>query len=630
MPKKSMTVLDTETKGIKRRPEYPPKPVGISIIYPGKRPQYFAWDHPEGNNCEEWQVRERIKDIERSNTDMLFHNAKFDIDVMQTWLGMGEVDWRRVHDTMYLLFLFEPHAKSLSLKPASERILGMPPEEQDHVKDWVLRNKRAIELKYGETFKPSEWGAHISEAPVKIVAPYANGDTARTKKLYDFLMPEVKKLGMEEAYDRERQLMPIMLENERVGMRVDLVRLNSDIIVYSKALTKADDWLRKKLKVPGLNVDSDAEVAKALKARGIVTDFVQTPTGKDSVSKKNLTFDMFKDIHVFRALGYRNRLMTSLGTFMQPWALLAGKNKGMIHTNWNQVRSTDHGSVGARTGRMSCSPNFMNIPTDWYDKGDDYSHPKNIDLPMLPMIRSYVTGDGRGQVFGGRDYNQQELRILAHFEDDVLMAEYQANPMLDVHDFVRTAVTSIIGRDVGRKAIKILNFGTIYGMGMGKLAEGMGVDVDTAKQVNAARRSAMPGLKSLEQGIKDGARSTEHAPDGLPIRTWGGRLYYKEPSITFQGRRIDFGYKLLNYLIQGSAADCTKQAVINYHEIKKHGRFLAQVHDEVNINAPSKAMKGELLLLRDAMLDVKFDVPMLSEPYYGKSWGEVVKYKEKP
>ncbi len=629
MPRRSAVVADFETVGIQRRPDYPPKPVGLSLIYPGKKPQYFGWGHPEGNNCEEWQARERMRDIARdSKLDIIFHNAKFDLDVAQTHWDIGPVDWRRIHDTMYLLFLDDPHQKTLSLKPSSERLLDMPPEEQDKVKDWVLAHKKQIEAKHGITFKPSEWGAFICEAPGSIVGPYANGDTDRTNKLFKHLLPIIRENGMEEAYDRERQLMPILLENERQGMRVDLDRLDRDIKTYRAAQEKVDNWLRKRLKAPSLDFDKDRQVADALERAGVVTNFNLTPTGQKSVSKTNLTTDMYSDQKVFRALGYRNRLQTSLGIFMEPWRDLASRNRGRIHTNWNQVRSTDHGSVGARTGRMSSSPNFQNIPTEWYDKGDDYAHPKHLEVPELPMIRGYVLGDTRHHSFGGRDYNQQELRILAHFEDDKLMAEYNANPMLDVHTYVREQITAIIGRDPGRKPVKVLNFGTIYGMGLGKLAIGMGTDVETAKVINNARKAAMPGVRSLEEGIKKAARSTEEYPDGIPIRTWGGRLYYKEPPVMFQGRKLDFGYKLLNYLIQGSAADCTKQAMINYDAIKKDGRLLAQVHDELNISAPTKAMKKELKLLGEAMFAVKFDVPMVSEPYFGPSWGEVVKYKE--
>jgi len=613
--------IDFETKGIERRPDYPPIPVGVSIQYPGKKSQYFGWGHPEGNNCEEWQAKERVKDIVRSGDEMVFQNAKFDVDVMQTHWDVGPIDWRRIHDTLYLLFLHSPHERTLSLKPSSERLLGMPPEEQDKVKDWVLAHKREIEAEHGK-FTPKEFGKFIWLVPGSIVGPYANGDTDRTGKLFKYLLPIIKEDGMLGAYDRERELMPIMLENERLGVRVDLPRLRKDIKIYEQAWEQVETWLRKQLRAPGLDFEKDAQVAEALDKAGIVTEWNLTPTGKRSVSKDNLTPDMFKNPKIASALGYRNRLKTCMDTFMRPWYRIAEHNGGIINTSWNQVRSTDSGGVGARTGRMSCSPNLMNIPTEWYEKNDGYVHPKHLPIPELPIIRSYILGD-KGQIFGGRDYNQQELRILAHYEDDKLMAAYNENPMLDVHSYVQDAVSAIMGRKIERKPIKILNFGTIYGMGLGKLAASMGVEVDTAKAINDARKRAMPGVKSLEDGIKDGARKD------TPVRTWGGRLYYKEPSMIIRGRTVDFGYKLLNYLIQGSAADCTKQSIINYHAVKREGRFLASVHDENNITAPAKAMKAELKILGEAMAAVKFDVPMLSEPYMGKSWGEVVKYKER-
>lgn len=622
-------VLDSETKGIQKRPQYPPIPVGVSILYPGKKPVYYHWGHPTDvpaqrtKNVElvdRWSVVERLKDISRGKDEVLFHNAKFDLDVFETHMEMPPIRWDRIHETMYLIFLEHPHTKNLGLKPSAERLLGMEPEERDLVKDWIMAHKAQIEATEGK-FTPKEWGAHISMAPPHLVGPYANGDTQRTLDLFNHLMPIIRDEGMEEAYDRERELMPILLENERHGMRVDLAKLESDIVLYQRNMERTDEWLRKRLKSPGLDFEKDIRVADALEAAGVVTAFHLTKTGRKSVAKKNLTPDMFHDPRVAQALGYRNRLQTCLSTFMLPWQKLAAENGGRIHTNWNQVRTTDHGSKGARTGRMSCSPNFMNIPTEWYEKGDGYVHPKHLKIEELPVIRSYILGD-KGQVFGGRDYNQQELRILGHFEDGALMQAYQENPLLDTHTFVQTEVQNILDRAVGRKVIKEINFGTIYGQGAPSLAEKLGEQVDTIQLIKNAQLKALPGLASLNKGIKQSAR------EGKPIYTWGGRRYFKEPSMVINGRTVDFAYKLLNYLIQGSAADCTKQAIINYHAIKRNGRFLATVHDENNISAPAKAMKAELKLLGEAMADVKFDVAMLSEPYMGPNWGAVQKYKE--
>lgn len=618
-----VNTIDFETDGIERRPKYPPKPKSVSIQLIGeKKPTFYAWGHPEGNNCDEAKPRQIIKDIVRSGQPMLFQNANFDVDVMQTHWGVGPIDWRNVHDTLYLMFLMDPHARELKLKPMSEKHLGMQPEEQDAVKDWILKHKRELESKFGP-FTPKEFGKHIAQVPGQIVGPYANGDVTRTLKMFQLMYPQVVENDMLGAYNRERELMPIMLENERQGVRLDLRGLERDIKIYQDAREAADRWLRKRLKTPNLNVDSDAEVADALERCDVVTSFKLTPTGKRSVSKKNLTVDMFEDPRVASVLGYRNRLQTSLSTFLEPWFGMA-KETGRIHTSWNQVRNSESGGGGARTGRMSCSPNLMNIPTDWYEKGDGYIHPKvpGLKLPELPMIRRYVLPDKDTHAFGGRDYNQQELRVLAHFEDGDLMHAYQENPKLDTHTFVQEAIQNLLGREVKRKTVKEINFGTIYGQGIPSLAEKMGESIDLVKLVKGAQLKALPGLKSLNEGIKKGAKND------IPIRTWGGRIYYKEESIIHNGRKIDFGYKLLNYLVQGSSADCTKQSIINYHAIKKEGRFLASVHDENNISAPKKAMKAELKILGEAMADVSFDVAMLSEPYMGPNWGDVEKYKE--
>ena len=616
-----VNVIDYESFKIEQRPKYPPKPTSVSIQRIGwKKPQFFAWGHPEGNNCDESRPREIVRDIWRSGEPMLFHNGNFDVDVAQTHWDMGPVDWRRVHDTMYLLFLHDPHSRTLSLKPMAEKILGEAPDERDAVRDWVLAHKRELEAVHGR-FTPKEWGAFIAYAPGQTVGPYANGDVSRTKGLFNFVYPLIVEAGMLPAYDRERELMPILLESERRGVRLDMSALDRDIKIYQRAKEDADNWLRKRLKAPNLNIDSDASVAEALFQAGVVSSFKLTPKGRRSVAKKNLTPDMFSDPKVASALGYRNRLGTILGTFLENW-LEMGQHDGRIHTSWNQVRNSEGSGGGARTGRMSCKPSLMNIPTEFEDKGDGYLHPAHLKVPPLPMVRNYILPE-KGHWFGGRDYNQQELRILGHFVDGDLMRAYQENPELDTHSFVKSEIEGILHREMKRKVIKEINFGTIYGQGVPSLAEKLGEEVSVIAQIKAAQLVALPGLKQLNEGIKRGAKN------GLPIRTWGGRLYYKEEGIVINGRKIDFGYKLLNYLIQGSAADCTKQAIINYDKIKKEGIFLCSVHDENNISAPKKAMKAELRILGEAMADVEFDVQMLSEPYMGSSWGKVEKYKEK-
>lgn len=630
--KNELITIDFETKGIKSRPAYPPQPVGVSIKHRGKAPRYFAWGHPTKNNCTKEQAGAALKDAYRAGVPLLFHNAKFDVDVAEAGFGLKVPDWQLIHDTLYLLFLHDPHARSLSLKPSAERMLNMPPEERDVVHDWLVEHKIIRK-------NQKDGGAYISEAPGDVVGAYANGDVVRTEKLYDLLMGKVMAAGMQKAYDRERQLMPIMLENEREGLRVDVRALEHDEKLYTAAQEKADVWLRKRLKAPELNLDSNDELADALEATGVVTEFVATKTGKRSTAKKNLTEDLFHDKKVFGVLGYRNRLGTCLQTFIRPWLEMARASAGRIYTSWNQVRQAhgDDASKGTRTGRLSCSPNFMNVPKDWFDKNDGFTEAlwalvlKTVPgLPPLPMMRKYILADENG-LFLHRDYSQQEPRILGHFEGDRLCKQYNDDPNTDFHVFAQNMIAQEAGLTLERRAVKAVNLALMYAMGIGALAEKLDVDYATAKRIKAAHRQALPGLAELEEECKRRGQA------GEPIRTWGGRLYHVEPPKVIEGRLRTFEYKLPNVLIQGSAADCTKEAIIRYHNHpKRRGRFLVTVHDENNASSPAEknarlrkiAAKEELLVLREAMESVEFDVPMRSDAGMGPNWGELEDVKE--
>lgn len=633
--------VDFETEAIARRPEYPPVPVSYSLKLPGeKKFTFYAWGHPEGNNTTKEKEQRRLRDLWRSKTPLLFQHGKFDIDVGEVHMDLPRLPWERYHDTEYLLFLQDPHARSLSLKESAHRILKIKPEERDTLREWILKNVP------GARKRPSEWGAYISRAPAQLVAPYANGDGIRTEKLFVKLLPDISKRNMMAAYDRERHLMPILLETERRGIRVNLGHppnlkrelkldgtLENDYIVYQQALAFADSWLRKKLKCPDLNFNADKDLGDALANAGIVTDWTWTKGGhgrapQRSVSKKNLTLDKFNNQKVAAVLGYRNRLTTCISMFMEPWIAMARSSGGCIFTNWNQVRQS-HGNdnlVGARTGRLSSNPNLQNISKDFEDKDDGYKNPTFLpQLPPLPLMRKYLLPDP-GEVWGHRDFNQQELRLLAHFEDGSLAQHYRDDPRFDVHNTMQEGVKRIAMIVLTRSGTKILNFSDIYGKGESNLAVSLGVDLGTIKQIKEAKNQLMPDVKALTDGVK--LRGTR----GEPIRTWGGREYFMEEAkyVVKYNRVMDFAYKLLNYLIQGSAADVTKEAVIRYAEHpKRRARFMLTVHDELNSSMPKLYLKPEMKVLRECMEDIPgIDVPMLSDGKVGNNWGTLKKFED--
>lgn len=622
--REDVIVIDFETEAIQARPAYPPKPVGYSIKRPGQRKsKYYSWGHPEDNNCHKSEAERELRDAWRSKTPLLFHNGKFDVDVAQTHMGMGRLPWERCEDTLYLLFLDNPHALNLSLKPSAERLLEMPSTERDAVKDWILKNVP------GARRSPKEWGAHISKAPGKLVGEYADGDVLRTEKLFYHLKKDILKRNMGAAYDRERKLMPILLDNEREGIRIDWDRLEKDYEIYKVCLEAAENWLRKTLHAPDLDFNQKAEVGEVLNREGIVTEWVYTKTGKRSVAKKNLSLKSFNKAKVASVYGYVMRLHTCISMFFEPWLAMARISKGIVYTNWNQVRQA-HGAEkfkGARTGRLSSNPNFQNIPKNWKKAiAEGYIPPEFLpQLVPLPLMRSYFLPDGKDCLWGRRDYNQQELRITAHYEDGDLCRRYNEDPRFDLHALVQKGIKDVAGIELIRDHTKVVNFQDIYGGGKTALALALEISHEMAGKIKAAKRALMPDFAELESNVKAVGES------GEAIFTWGGREYYaEEPKYSGKfGRVMSFAYKLLNYLIQGSAADCTKESIIRYHNHpKRQGRFLLTVHDENNISAHKKVFKQEMELLRQVMQSVEFDVPMLSDGEYGPNWGALSPFKD--
>jgi hypothetical protein len=99
--------------------------VAASLKLPGDRkPQFYAWGLPDGNNCTKDQFGARVKDLYRGSLPIVCQHGKFDHEVSERHFGLKIPGWERCHDTEFLLFLHDPHAFSLELKPSAERILG--------------------------------------------------------------------------------------------------------------------------------------------------------------------------------------------------------------------------------------------------------------------------------------------------------------------------------------------------------------------------------------------------------------------------------------------------------------------------------------------------------------------------
>lgn len=612
-----MLTIDFETEGIVGNPIYkPPRPVGVSIKAHGKS-TYLAWGHPTANNTNFEMARGMLLAALQSHRgEFLAHHREFELAVLREHFGWEPPDTRRVHDTKFQVFLADPYASSFGLKPSAERILGWAPEEQEDLKRWVLAHVPQATDK--------TWGAYISYAPGDLVGRYAEGDTDRTYALHETLYPLLEDRGMLAAYQREQDLAPILSASSRRGVRVDVERLQRDVEIYQRAQSLAARYIFSSLGCE-FDLGKDAQLAAALDRAGQVTEWVLTATGKRSVARKNLV-GRVKDPALLHALAYFGVLETCLGTFAKPWLKMA-EGDGRLHAEWNQVRGNpgEGGDMtGTRTGRMSCKePNLTNIPNDFEgmvipDFIKSFFAGLQLDEPppYIMHMRSYLLPEV-GHVWLKRDFSAQEMRIMAHFAEGRLYDAFHDDPRTDPHVAVQRLILELTGIDLPRKYVKITGFGIMYGRGVPNLSSALGVTADEGKKVRDAYFAALPEVKDLSEACRRRGRN------GGSIRTWGGRLYPREPH-----PERDLSYKLLNYLIQGSAADQTKQSIIDWNEGKSEEvHLLAAVHDELNISAPKDFADAAMGHLRFAMNAPRFDVPFMSEGFAGHNWSEIESYE---
>lgn len=588
--------IDFETEAIEQLPKYPPKPVGVSIWRPeAEEPQYLAWGHPSENNCSYEEAHRVLADV--WDSELLCHHGRFDTEVARVWFDLPYPDDPlKIHDTLFLNYLYDVHAPSLSLKPSAHRILGIPPEEQDDLRNYLA----------GIGHGGKDWGAYISRAPGGIVGRYANGDTSRTRALYTHLLDHVNKMGMLPSYRREQRLAPILTQSETDGIRISRLRLADDLGRYEEAFLTLSKRLLDLL--GSINLDSSAELARALVQKGICTedDFLRTPTGKLSTAKASMD-QAVKDPKLREMLAYRGHLKTLLTTFMRPWMEFSSVD-GRLHPQWNQVKGDEYGT---RTGRLSSSnPNFQNVPTE-------LSGGVPEGLPPLPLLRQYILPD-EGHMLVTSDFNGQEMRIASHFAEGRAAEIYRSDPGADFHKVVAGIIREQAGLDIPHKLVKITGFSLLYGSGINSLSALLGVDRHTAAQIRDAYFQALPGFQELMDDVSLRGRQ------GMAVRTWGGRLIYAEPSKMVKGEQWSFEYKLTNYLIQGSAADQTKEAICTTGYRSAHRRFLATVHDENVYSVDPEYLREEVGVIKHSMEGQSgWDVPFKAKVKIGPNWQEI-------
>lgn len=408
-------------------------------------------------------------------------------------------------------------------------------------------------------------------------------------------LPKLQKLFLE----IEMPIIEVLWQMEQMGISLETKKLQGVGEELDAAIIHVEDEIKKEVGFD-INLNSSIQVGNFLAEKAGVP-LSKTKTGRYATNEQELAqfADQFEIIG--KLLKYRE--LTKLRSTYVESLISKVDEEERVHTTYNQT--------AASTGRLASSnPNLQNIP---------------VTSEFAQKIKSCFVASP-GHVFLSFDYSQQELRILAHLTgEEKLIDAFQKGQ--DVHKTTASQLFTVDYDKVTkaqRSVAKTINFGIIYGMSSYGMSMGLRIPVEEAQVFIDTFYATYPKIKTffdsyINQGKKDGFVET----------ILGRRRYVFE----FPGQKfIDNNMRrvLLNYPIQGSAADLMKKAMIEIHEkvVTKDQeiRLLLQIHDDLVFEVPDDKQKiaDAVSKIKDIMCSVyPLSVPIEVDVKVGKNWGEM-------
>ena len=610
----------------------------------------FDFDNP--NDIQE--LRDILKD---PSIDKVYHNG-IGYDLPWLYCGYDMIIKGVQHDTMTRAALIDEY-QSLGLDDCCRK-LGLRGKNKDETieawyEKWQAQMKLAAKSfkKYGisdnneviiakenndfETWKlsPTEVEALITQSYKKDVwanalVIWADPVGREMMKKYNLqdciatfnLFKAQEKLiePLHNVYEMECKLVPILLDMKKRGIRVDEKRMTE---LAAKVQEKADEQERKLIDMYGVTgemISSGKKLGAHLNEMGIHSP-IRTATGTESWAEGALVRIHHPVIPMIQE--YKN-YDSILNKYLRG-SLSRTVINGRIHCTFLPMlrdKKSGMGGGGTVTGRFSCkAPNLQQIPARNKGHGQDFS--QDMRSLFLPE---------EGKMIAALDYSQIEAVLLGHYAQGQQAAWFreQLKAGADLHNIVMR-MTGITYRPV----VKTFNYGCIYGMGwktameknytlFEKLAAEEGLDIETfTKNVYYNYHKKFPVIKDTMKWCQNIAKAQGY------IDTMGGRRQHK-PKPAYDpatGKINDFIYKMLNKLIQGTAADILKTALVNAYEAGIYDVLDLHllVHDEQVVSTPFTKEGCEATVeLQQIMASVYKDqllVPIKAECELGPNWG---------
>jgi len=571
--------------------------VGIAVAA-GSFKGYYPINHQGGGNLPRGKVIGWFQEVLKTDADKIFHNAQYDLGWIrsQGWEVRG-----RIIDTMIAAALIDENRYSFSLNSLGFDYLGEVKAEDE------LREEAATR---GLDAKADLW-----KMPSMAVGFYAEQDAALTLKLWNYFKPTLVKENLLKVWQLEMELLPILIRMRETGIRVDISKAED---LKKQLIKKEKDLLKKVKDLTNIDVEIWAarSVATAFDQQGI--KYERTAKSKDPSFTtnwlENCNHDLAKWIKDAREI---NKLHS---TFID--SILRYEHKGRIHAEINQLRGDNGGTV---SGRLSMSnPNLQQVPA----RNKEYGK----------LIRGLFLPEERCK-WGSFDYSQQEPRLVVHYAattdkalggltgSDQLIKAYQD----DDTDFHQT-VAQMAG--IPRGQAKTINLGIFYGMGSNKLSKQLGITFDEAKALLREYDNKVPFVRELANRVMQQADKSGSIKTIMGRRCrfdkWEPRAYGLHKAMTEKEYIAEYGslnsakramtYKALNRLIQGSAADQVKAAMVKCDKLG-HTPML-QIHDELCFSVETEEDEAEIKKYMEHNDDIDLMVPSKVDVAIGDNWGE--------
>ena len=577
----SRVVVDTETTSTHPRLA---EIVGYSLAWKPGEAYYIPVRAPEGDEQLDPAIAKEIIGplLEDRSIEKLGQNLKYDIVVLR---GAGIRLAGKLFDTMVADYLLEPGQRNHNMDELSARYLG---HETIKITELIGKGKQQ---------------KRMDEVPVALVTPYAAEDADVPLRLADRLGPQLDEQDLSELFhDVEMPLVEVLAELEFNGIKVDQPYLRQLGEEFGKKIDQLEQQIHA-LAGHAFNIDSPQQLATVL------FDEIGLPVVKKTKTGRSTDVEVLNQLaatHELPAAIIEYRQFAKLkNTYVDALLELVHPQTERIHTSFMQ-------DVAA-TGRLSSKdPNLQNIP---------------VRTEAGRKIRSAFLAGQKDWRLLAADYSQIELRVLAHYaQDEALLSAFTNDE--DIHARVAAEVAGVDLADVTsemRRRAKAINFGIIYGQSPFGLAKALDISQEEAAAFIDAYFQRYPGVDRFITEVLDQAHRTRSVSTILgrrrPVQGVRGAEARADSRQRILPERI-----AVNTVIQGSAADIIKLAMINlYRRLQAENTpawMLLQIHDELVLEAPQDEIERLAEIVRREMESViELSVPLKVDVKAGVNWG---------